>query len=185
MWLALQRELADKGLEPPAVEVLDRDGQALPALRAVCELIAEHDLVLATGHLGRDEIFVVCETALGAGVRRVVVTHPEFPQQNLPLGDQQALAARGCYLERCWTTPFTGKYPWPQMVANIRATGVERAVISSDLGQPHNAPVEDGLALMADALNAAGFSQTDIVTMIVTNSREIGGPPGSSARENL
>jgi hypothetical protein len=177
MWLALQRELALKGLEPAAVEVLDREGRPLPAVRAVCELVAEHDLVLATGHLGRDEIFAVCDVALGAGVGRVVVTHPEFPQQNLSLPDQQALAARGCYLERCWTTPFTGKYDWAQMVANIRATGAGRTLISSDLGQPDNPPVEDGLALMADALRQAGFGEADITTMIVTNSRVIGGPP--------
>jgi Family of unknown function (DUF6282) len=177
MWLALQRELAEKGLEPAAVEVLDEEARPLAALRAVCELVAEHGLVLATGHLGRDEIFAVCDVALAAGVGRVVVTHPEFPQQNLSLPDQQALAARGCYLERCWTTPFTGKYDWAQMVANIRATGAGRTLISSDLGQPDNPPVEDGLALMADALRQAGFGEADITTMIVTNSRVIGGPP--------
>jgi len=62
------------------------------------------------------------------------------------------------------------------MVANIRATGPEHTIITTDLGQPVNPPVEDGLALMADALMQAGFTDEEITTMIVTNSRLLAGP---------
>jgi hypothetical protein len=61
------------------------------------------------------------------------------------------------------------------MVDNIRATGTERTIITTDLGQPHNPPVEDGLPLMADALRAAGFTDEEITTMIVSNSRLLAG----------
>lgn len=44
------------------------------------------------------------------------------------------------------------------------------------LGQPHNPPVELGLALMADALRTARFSDQEITTMIVPNSRLLAGP---------
>jgi hypothetical protein len=37
--------------------------------------------------------------------------------------------------------------------------------------------VEDGLALKANALHAAGFSDQEITTMIVSNSRLLAGPP--------
>ena len=40
----------------------------------------------------------------------------------------------------------------PGWWANIRATGPEQTIVTTDLGQPANPPVEDGLALMADAL---------------------------------
>jgi hypothetical protein len=46
-------------------------------------------------------------------------------------------------------------------------------VLSSDLGQPFNPPVEDGLALMADRLLAAGFTEDEIRTMAVDNSRAV------------
>jgi hypothetical protein len=62
-----------------------------------------------------------------------------------------------------------------RMVANIRATGPERPVVTTDLGQPENPPVEDGLALMADALHADGFTDGEIATMIVANSRLLAG----------
>jgi hypothetical protein len=64
---------------------------------------------------------------------------------------------------------------WASMVANIRAAGPERSVVTTDLGQPDNPPVEDGLALMADALRAGGFTDEEIATMIVANSRLLAG----------
>ena len=64
---------------------------------------------------------------------------------------QLALARQGVFLERCFCPPYTGMCDWARMVANIRATGPATAIVTTDLGQPDNPPVEDGLALMADA----------------------------------
>ena len=138
-------------------------------------LIAQHQLVVATGHLSAREARVVAEAAFQAGVRHVIITHPEFPQQDMGLADQVSLARLGAFLERCLTTPFTGKYDWARMVANIRATGPEQTIVTTDLGQPANPPVEDGLALMADALQQSGFTDEEITIMIVDNSRLLAG----------
>jgi hypothetical protein len=53
---------------------------------------------------------------------------------------------------------------------NIRAVGSEQSFLSTDLGQPGNAPAEDGLALMVDRLLEASFSEEEIHTMVVTNT---------------
>jgi hypothetical protein len=177
MWVALMDDLAAKGMEPPPVAVVDEAGEPLAATRQVLELVAAHDLVLATGHLGREEILAVVTAAVDAGVRRILVTHPEFPMQNLPVDDQLKLTAQGAFLERCFTTPFTGKYDWSRLVANIRATGPEHTVLSTDLGQPHNPPVEDGLALFADALLDAGLSEEEVHGMAVENTRLLAAAP--------
>jgi hypothetical protein len=47
------------------------------------------------------------------------------------------------------------------------------SVLSSDLGQPFNPPIGDGLALFADRLLEAGPSEHDVQTMAVTNSRHL------------
>ena len=177
MWLALQADLDAQGITVDPVPVVDAAGQPLPATREVLRLAAHHELVMATGHLSAFEMRVVADAAFEAGVRHVIATHPEFPQQNMSRDDQLALARQGAFLERCFTTPFTGKCEWALMVDNIGAAGPERTIVTTDLGQPHNPPVEDGLALMADALHAAGFSDQEITTMIVSNSRLLAGPP--------
>ena len=89
--------------------------------------------------------------------------------------DQLALARQGVYLERCFCPPYTGMCDWARMVANIRVAGPAATIVTTDLGQPDNPPVEDGLALMADALHATGFTDEEIATMIVDNSRLLAG----------
>ncbi len=175
VWAKLQHELRAQGLEIRPVRVLDGEGRILPEVRSVLERIAAHGLVLATGHLGRDEIFKVVEAARKLGVEQIVVTHPEFPTQNLSEADQLELARLGAYLERCFTTPHTKKVSWEVWVSRTRAVGAERCVLSTDLGQVDNPDVEDGLPLMADRLFSEGFSEDEVVRMAVTNTRLLAG----------
>jgi hypothetical protein len=167
--------LREAGVAPDPVAVLDHSGKLLSTVEDVIEVAARHQLVLATGHLDRNEIFAVVDGALAAGIRDVVVTHPEFPSQNLSLEDQAELARRGALLERCFTTPYTGKATWEHVFDGVRATGVEHNVLSTDLGQVFNPPVEDGLALFADKFLEAGFSEEEVHTMTVTNTRRLAG----------
>ena len=178
VWMELQRELRASGVEIAPVPVVGADGAVLPEARACLAAIARHGLVLATGHLSRDEIFAVVEAAREEGVREIVVTHPDFPSQNLPLDDQASLAEQGALLERCFTTPHTGKVTWERLFEAIRATGPEHSVLSTDLGQVANPAVEDGLGLMVDRLLAAGFDEEEVRTMAVVNTRRLAGAGG-------
>jgi hypothetical protein len=175
VWVKLQLELREQGIEIEPVPVVDGDGGVLPETRAVLARIAHHGMVLATGHLARDEIFAVVDAALAEGVTQIVVTHPEFPAQDLALPDQRALAERGALLERCFTTPHTGKITWERWIENIRALGAEHSVLSTDLGQVFNPPVQDGMALMVDRLLGAGFDEQEVHTMAVRNTRRVAG----------
>jgi hypothetical protein len=175
VWVRFELELRDAGVAPEPVPVVDASGALLPEAHGVIAAIARHDLVLATGHLSRDEIFAVVEAAAEAGVGRIVVTHPEFPSQRISVEDQCALAERGALMERAFTTPYTGKCSWEQVFAASRAVGVERTVWSTDLGQVFNPPVEDGLALMADRFLEAGFGEEEVRTMAVANTRLLAG----------
>jgi hypothetical protein len=169
-WASFQHELRAQGVISEPLRVVDEANRALPETRAVLQAIARHNLILATGHIGRDEIFAVVDAALEEGVRHIVITHPEFPAQSLPAEDQIALAQRGAFLERCFTTPYTGKVSWETMFDNIRAAGPEHSFISTDLGQPDNPSPADGLALMVDRLLEAGFAEEEIRVMAVTNT---------------
>jgi hypothetical protein len=173
VWVRFELELREAGVVPDPVPVVDRGGGLVDAARDVLAVIARHDLVLATGHLSRDEIFALVDGAVEAGVRRIVVTHPEFPSQRLSIEDQLTLADRGAVMERAFTTPYTGKCSWEQVFAASRAVGPARTVWSTDLGQVLNPPVEDGLAIMADRFLQAGFDDEEVRTMAVTNTRWI------------
>jgi len=169
-WAALQDELQTLGVTRGPVRVMDGNGRVLPEVREVLQVAARRGMVLATGHLGRDEIFAVVEAAKRAAVRTIVVTHPDFPTQRLSAEDQKTLAREEALLERCFTTAHTGKIAWEKMADMIRAVGARHSFLSSDLGQPHNPPVEDGLALMADRLLALGVPDEEVRMMAVHNT---------------
>ncbi|MEV5890652.1 DUF6282 family protein [Nonomuraea fuscirosea] len=176
MWARLQDDLREAGMAADPVDIVGPDGTVLDRARQVLRLIAQHDLTLATGHLSADEIEAVVAAAVAEGVRRIVITHPEFTSQRVAIDRQRALAAKGALLERCFTTPHSGKVSWRTWFEHIDAVGPEHSVLSSDLGQPFNPPVEDGLALLADRLLAEGFTDKDVRTMAVDNSRLLAGP---------
>ena len=65
------------------------------SLDDVLRLVAQYDLVLATGHVGRDEVFHTVERAQKLGVRKIIVTHPCYDPPALNTEDLRTLAASG------------------------------------------------------------------------------------------
>jgi hypothetical protein len=168
-WAKIQRELAAEGISPPPLTVIDESGNLVDAARRCLERIAKHNMILATGHLGRREIAALVHTAREMGLKKVLVTHAEFPSQSLTGDEQTGLADMGALIEHCFTTYYTNKAPWETVFANIRTSGVARSVISTDLGQTINPPVAEGFAMFAQRFLDAGFSADEVRTMAVVN----------------
>jgi hypothetical protein len=168
-WAKIQRELAADGIAPEPLTVLDENGKVNEATGRCLELIARHNMILATGHLGRHEIFPLVRRAREMKLKRVLVTHAEFPSQNFSAEEQLELADAGAFIEHCFTTMYTGKAPWDVVLNSIRKVGPERCVLSTDLGQTINPPVAEGFAMFAQTLLEAGFSTEQIRRMAVTN----------------
>jgi hypothetical protein len=168
-WAKIQRELAAEGISPPPLSVVDAAGRLVEPARRCMERIAKHDMILATGHLGRREIFALVRAANEMAVKKVLVTHAEFPSQNLTGDEQKELADLGAVIEHCFTTTYTAKATWESTFANIRKTGVSRSLISTDLGQTINPPVAEGFGMFAQKLLDAGFTSDEVKLMAVTN----------------
>jgi uncharacterized protein DUF6282 len=168
-WAEIQRELRATGISPPPLTVLDADGRVSESAHTCLELIAKHDMILATGHLGRHEIFPLVKTAKEMKVRKVLITHAEFPSQNLSAEEQVELARWGALIEHCFTTMYTGKAPWDVVFDSIRKVGASRCIVSTDLGQPINPGVAEGFAMFAEVLLENRFSTEEVRQMAVTN----------------
>jgi hypothetical protein len=172
-WAKIQRELAATGIAPPPLSVLDANRAITEPARRCLELIGRHNMILATGHLGRPEIFALVKAAHEIGVKKVLVTHAEFPSQNLSSAEQAELARMGAFIEHCFTTMHTGKAPWEGVFDAIRAAGPERCVLSTDLGQTINPPVAEGFAMFAQRMLDEGFRVDEIRRMTVDNARTL------------
>jgi len=167
-WAKIQLELAATGINPAPMTVLAEDGNLNSAARTVLELIKKYDMILATGHLGKKEILALVKTAKEIGLRKVVVTHAEFPSQSLTAQEQFELAELGAHIEHCFTTMYTGKSSWEGMFEATRKVGTNRTILSTDLGQTINPGVAEGFAMFAQKMLDAGFTGAEIRHMAAT-----------------
>jgi hypothetical protein len=169
-WAKIQRELSATGISPPPLTVIDANGKVTEPARRCLDLIRQHDMILATGHLSKKEIHALVKTAKEMGLKRVVVTHAEFPSQNMTAAEQVEVADLGAMIEHCFTTMYTNKAPWDAYFDSVRKVGPERVVLSTDLGQTINPPVAQGFAMFAQKMLEAGFRAADVRRMTVTNT---------------
>jgi hypothetical protein len=87
-----------RGFEMTQVDVI-QDGEVLPEWFEVLDLIAQHDLVLASGHLSTVETIILFQEAHRRGIRRLMVNHPKMPFLNWNDAAAQALLEVGAQLE--------------------------------------------------------------------------------------
>lgn len=155
----------------PGISIL-QNGAISHETRSVLALIAMHDAILGTGHLSNDEILLLVPAACEAGIRKILITHPEHPPVEMPVSLQQELVrAHDVMFERCLiSTPAAGgDILFDRLASIIKAVGVASTVISTDLGQPGNPAPVDGFASYVRQLSEAGFTETDIWRMAAVN----------------
>ncbi len=158
--------------ETGGITVLDAEGSLLPAAQAIIEAIAQSDCILSTGHLSPREAVVLIHHARRCGVRKILVTHPEWAPTFYPFELQKQLAQAGnVWFERCFvsTTHLCGSVPFKTIEQAIIEAGVDSTVLSTDLGQPSTPPPAEGLRLYAEQLRSSGFSPEHIRQMMCTN----------------
>lgn len=157
-----------KGDLSKAVEVI-RDGKIVPELQDIFQLIKDFDVVLGTGHLSPEEIFRVVEAARNAGVRKIVVTHPEWWMVGMSLEDQVRLVQDyDIILEHCFAQPMGGgkyKSNLPLNLEAIQACGYKNVMVSTDGGQVENPFWEAALEQYIQYLADHGISEEQIFYM--------------------
>jgi hypothetical protein len=158
--------------ETGGISILDEQGQLLPVVEEILRAMAQSDCILGTGHLSPEETSVLIDAAQRLGVAKVLVTHPEWGPTYHSFEAQKELAQRGnVFFERCFvsTLHVCGQVPFETIERAITETGVDRTVLSTDLGQPDTPPPVEGLRLYAERLRSTGFSVDQIRTMMQAN----------------
>jgi hypothetical protein len=88
-----------RGFELRAVEVVDDSGRLLSGWHDVLDVIAAHDLLLASGHLEAKETVLLFTEARRRGVQRLMVNHPLMAFLHWNDEAAQALQALDVHLE--------------------------------------------------------------------------------------
>lgn len=150
-----------------------KDGKIVPELKTVLELIRDYDAVLETGHISPKECFIVAEAARNAGVKKVVITHPEFHIVGMSLEEQKRIVQDyDVLLERVYAQPIGGGVYKKNLADNVEAMreiGCSHFIVATDSGQMQNPEWYRSIAEYVDYLYDAGFRKDEIDCMTKTN----------------
>jgi hypothetical protein len=168
-WYSIAQELRAEGMAREPIYLLGEDGKLLPEVYQVLEVIAKYDMILATGHIGIEEIRALVKAAKESGVRRIVLTHPDLPSIKVPFDLQAELVRQGALMERTYTINFSGKATWDYTFAATRAVGAAGNLLSTDFGQPKSPWPDEGFGDFIQHFLDAGFTRDEVRTMVFDN----------------
>ncbi len=143
---------------------VSRDGKLLPEVLLVLDLIAKHDLVLATGHSTAAEDLLLVEEARRRKVGRIVITHAMLDPVRMSIEQARKAAQLGAYVEFVGNAMVgsTKSVTFKDYAALMRQIGLDRIILSSDLGQKGNPLHPDGLEQIFAGLRGAGFTVEEV-----------------------
>jgi len=144
--------------------VLDGAGRMRNEVRQILDLVAQADAILGTSHLAPEESLALVRAARQAGVHKVLVSHPEISFLAIPLDIQRAMAAEGAYFERMHLHG-NSCVDWAGLAAVMRAVGIDRTVLVTDLGRPDAVDPVAGMQEMLEELEKQGFSRAELDRM--------------------
>ncbi len=165
-------------MAPTPVSVVDSAGRLLPEVLPILDMVAEHDVVLSSGHLHISEIWPLFEEARKRGVKRLLCNHPTYVI-DASLEDITRLAGMGVYVEHSMCMFADASkfrlYEPETLKAVIEAAGVDRTILGSDLGQVGNPRLVDGFLNVIEICLDLGCSESDVRKMVSSNAAELVG----------
>ncbi len=163
------------GVARPFASV-SRNGELLPVVKEVIAIIAQHNMVLATGHSSPAENLLLVREGRKRGVKGMILTHP-ITSMTVP--QMQECAKEGSFIELTAISLLGAQatVTATDYARVIRSVGPDHVILSSDLGQPGNPLHPDGFAALIASVRAQGFSQRDLDMMTKENPAKLLGLP--------
>jgi hypothetical protein len=163
---------AKKMLDPIPLTAMDAKGRLSDATKQCLDIIAESDIILAGGHLPASELIELFEEARRRGVRKLLVNHPTYIV-GCSDDDIRTLVGIGAYMEHSICMFVEGrskKYDASDLARLIEIAGVDRTILSSDLGLVGSPRPVDGFRSIVRILLDLQFSPSDIRRLISKNA---------------
>jgi hypothetical protein len=174
-------KLAIPLIDETPIDVWGDDGKLTPEVYQIVGMIAEADAILASGHMPVRSILAVFEAAREAGVRRMVVNHPNYVIE-ASYEEARKMTDLGAMIEHslCMYDEESTFYHWSLdvLVDWIRAVGPEKSLLGSDLGQNNNPLPEQSYHKICSRLLEAGWTRRELRMLVADNPAKLLGVSG-------
>ena len=156
------------------IKLTDDGGNLLPEVHAVLDIISQHDMVLASGHVSPPEAIALFKEAKSMGIGRMVATHVAGSAN---IDQQREMASLGAYLEYTFLAcmPSRRNRSPEELATSLRDLGVGHCILTTDMGQWMNPPPAEGMRMAIAALLQNGMKSDEVSTLVKVNpSRLLG-----------
>ena len=134
--LDAENEVRQGNSSRPFVRI-SKDGELLPEVQDMLSLIAEHGLVLSTGHSSPEEVLMLIREGKKRGVEKILAMNPIIPPISMSVDQMKEAADLGALIEFIYYS--VGRPDAPVTMAQyadaIKTIGPERCILSSCGGQ--------------------------------------------------
>jgi hypothetical protein len=154
------------------ISLLQPDGLLREEVAPILRCIADHDLILGTGHVSAKEGKALVRKATELGVKKVLITHPQAPFLDWTLEDMQEMVEMGAFLEQDIVFSLPGQkggIPPGEIARVIRTVGPSHCVMATDGGQAYNPSPVEMMRFFIREMLAQGISEGEIEGMAKEN----------------
>lgn len=131
-----------------SLEIIDNNGDVLPEVKDILEVISENKLNLGTGHISGREILALVKEAENYSIPYIVLNHPLL----IGTGDEMLteIMRPGILIEHCYVPNHPQYFDVNLIINSIKRFGIENSLIG-DFGN------YDGLPNICDLLLEFGL----------------------------
>jgi hypothetical protein len=172
------RKVLGIDMKGEGISIVNAKGKLVPEAIEILEVIKEHDMALATGHISAPEIVALVDKAKQMGLTKIAVTHAvsDFLSESILTPEQRVeLAKEGVLIEYCaWQVSPTGGKTRPEdIVASIKREGARNCVISTDSGGVPHPTMPELLRMFIASLLRNGLTEEEVNYMVKINPAKL------------
>ena len=156
--------------------IINENNALKPEVFDILELIAEHNAILATGHLSAQESLILLRKAGEMGIEKMLVTHASESVPAFSIDQQKEAIEWGALVEHSFfatTASCPSRISLASMRDMIRQVGVDHVILSSDFGQTANGNPVKNFRHHLEKIAEFGFDESEIKQMICLNPKRI------------
>lgn len=164
-----------KSVKSDGISILGTDGQVVPQVADILQIIKDYDMTLHTGHISAREIFALVDKAKQLGLKKMVVTHCMFDllsETVLKAEERVMLAKEGILMEHTALdiSPTLGIKVEPAEFADaIKSEGPRNCIMGTDFGHIFHPTTGVGVRMFIATMLRCGLSEEDINYMVKIN----------------
>ncbi len=156
------------------LSILNNEGNIKSSILNILDLARENSICIGTGHLSPDEIRIMIRHANMELRKKMIITHVNWDIFQLNNDDIENLKTKGVYFEITLAPIYSQQFKSQSIkdiLKLIRIIGIERCIISTDLGQVGSIDPIEAMNRASKELYEEGLTNNELEKLFSANAQ--------------